>query len=614
MKIAVVIPCHNAEAYLAQAIGSAVAQSLTPSRIVVVDDSSTDASRDVASRCAAAAPELVRLLAHDERAASKTRNLGLLAAETDDVDAVLFLDADDLLGPDTLQALSDVLPAGGVAIGPWCRLEEVDGVWQSRPSTSRIRRPGESPLDAWLTGWYGPPCSVLWSADALRAAGRWDERARPNDDGDLMMRALVLGLPLAEADRGSAFYRRVRNSLSGTRTNHVGLSDRLRVLRKIADWLDDRGNLDAHRDALRQALFQLAGDAEADPALRKAIFDSAARLRPRFRLRRHTWPKPTFGNDVADGHEHGLTFAKQLPARGPTAGRIDRPRVSVIVPTFNRARLLPRSIRSVLNQTFEDFELLVIDDGSTDDTADVLASMSDPRLRHLRQPDNAGVAHARNRGLREARGRFIAFLDSDDAWHAPKLQRQIDHFETLDDDVGLAISGFETVKSDGRVDVWQPTQRGDLYNDLLVDNVLSGASSTLMMRRSAIASAGFFDPSLPAAEDWEYWIRIARSMHVDSLPDVLATYHDEESVDRRSAGKQKNLAARAMIFAKHRRAIRERSLTGRFLLESARRAMLPPEPDPVQARRYVLAAASAAPSRLTLGALRRALLHGSHLA
>ena len=98
--------------------------------------------------------------------------------------------------------------------------------------------------------------------------------------------------------------------------------------------------------------------------------------------------------------------------------------VSVIIPTYNRAHVLPRAIESVLKQTYTELELIVVDDASTDDTAAVMTAITDPRVRYVRK-EHGGAAAARNRGIAEAKGEFIAFQDSDDVWHSDKLEKQL---------------------------------------------------------------------------------------------------------------------------------------------------------------------------------------------
>lgn len=262
MKISVVIPCHNGEPYLAQAIRSALEQSRPPHEVIVVDDSSTDASAAVARTFG----DAVRVESKAFKNAALTRNHGASLATGD---AIMFLDADDVLGPDVLEALSAELKEHphSIAACPWYRLELKGSRWIRQPPSCAPRGPDQDPLDAWLRGWYHPPCSVLWSRAALEVAGDWDDRADPNDDGELMMRALVRGVPLRLVQDGAAFYRRLPEgsmSLSGTRFTKAGLRSRLYVITKIARMLEERGRLDAHRPAIGHALSRILWDCGSD--------------------------------------------------------------------------------------------------------------------------------------------------------------------------------------------------------------------------------------------------------------------------------------------------------------------------------------------------------------
>lgn len=251
------------------------------------------------------------------------------------------------------------------------------------------------------------------------------------------------------------------------------------------------------------------------------------------------------------------------------------PTVSVVIPTYNRAHVLPRALDSVLAQTYRDFEVLVVDDGSTDETADVLAHYGDrdERVRYLVQPQNTGVSAARNRGIREARGSLVAFLDSDDAWFPEKLERQVGRFRQSSDDVGLVYCGVETVY-DKEIDdegwVFQPGHRGDVFEDLLLENVIHTGSG-VVIRRSVTDAAGFFDEGIPASEDYEYWIRIAQHYAFDFVAEPLLRYYDVRREDRKSLDAEDDAAARAWIYRKHREALQRAGVAHLFLLRSADR-------------------------------------------
>ena len=264
MKVSVVIPCYNAEPYLGEALRSVLNQTRSPAEVVVVDDGSTDGSRAVAEQFG----DRVRVLTERQGGASLARNHGVRHVSGE---ALMFFDADDVLGPTALEALTAGLATAPDAIAacPWYRLDVVDGQWVRRPASCAPRRPGQDPLSGWLTGWYHPPCSVLWSRAAYEAAGPWDQRGGPNDDGLIMMRALAQGIPLVLTDRGEAFYRRLpagTPTVSGARFSEEGLRARVFVVEEVARALEQRGRLGPYRSALAQALERIAIDGgEAHP-------------------------------------------------------------------------------------------------------------------------------------------------------------------------------------------------------------------------------------------------------------------------------------------------------------------------------------------------------------
>ncbi|MDI3476345.1 MAG: hypothetical protein PWQ79_2097 [Thermococcaceae archaeon] len=216
-----------------------------------------------------------------------------------------------------------------------------------------------------------------------------------------------------------------------------------------------------------------------------------------------------------------------MPYSKSSLGRYDmsRPAVSVIIPTHNRANLLERAIRSVLAQTFEDFELLVVDDASTDNTPEVVESIEDGRLRYIRLKENSGAPVARNTGIKKSRGKFIAFLDDDDEWLPLRLEVQIKKFEELDRSFGVVYGGFYYVSQEGGKILGKniPKFRGDVYLHLLRENFVG--SPTLLIRRECFKKAGLFDPFLTSSQDWDMWLRIAKYYKFDYVKEIVAKYY-----------------------------------------------------------------------------------------
>lgn len=625
MRISVIVPVHNAEAYLAQTVGSALDQSVPPLEILLIDDGSTDGSLALAQRLAAGAPDRIRVWSQAQSGAAATRNRG---ADLASGDALMFLDADDLMAPDTLAALATALesqPGAAIAACPWRRLDKVGADWVTRPASCRPRRP--DPLSGWLTGWYYPPCALLWSRTAYRQTGGWDEAIGVNDDGDLMMRALILGVPLIETVAGRSYYRRLpqgQTSLSGQRYSRRGLQDRLAVLDKIRHWLDEAGRLPAYADPLAEAYRRLAREAPDHADLARIARQRAGRLglgpywrdlmaSGRARLRRLRRPSPRTGprkpagdgRPVRLGEAHAAALlsahptALQPTALAPAAPVPKPPLVSVVIPSYNRPAELRRALASVLAQDVEDLEILVIDDASTEDTESAATGFGDPRIRFLRQPHNGGVAAARNRGLQESRAPFIALLDDDDEWLPGKLTKQLACLQAGPPDLGLVYGSAEDVDTDGRTRFHPNRAEGQLYRKMLSRNRMHGAPSSLLMRRNIVRQIGFFDPRLPAIEDYDYFLRACRVANVACLPDALIRYYDprdpKTDPDRRSRNRAANRLARQMFFEKHRRAMAEAEVTHLFLTDSVRRYLKYPDGDRAIAVRTLWQALRARP-------------------
>ncbi len=202
----------------------------------------------------------------------------------------------------------------------------------------------------------------------------------------------------------------------------------------------------------------------------------------------------------------------------------DGPLVSVILPTYNRASLLVEAMESVLRQTYPHLELIVVDDGSTDDTAQQVHRFADPRIRYLRLDANRGVSHARNRGLQEARGELIAFQDSDDLWAPDKLARQVRAFLEADRPVGVWGS-WEVLYPDGHRHRFprQPPRENESMGVSLLHRG-RGICPQVLLLPASWAKRSVFPESLSNAEDVVYVLRLARlGLPFVFVPYVLAT-------------------------------------------------------------------------------------------
>jgi glycosyltransferase involved in cell wall biosynthesis len=242
-----------------------------------------------------------------------------------------------------------------------------------------------------------------------------------------------------------------------------------------------------------------------------------------------------------------------------------KPTVSVVIPAYNRAGSIRMAVDSILRQTYSDFELIVVDDGSTDGTMLEVSGIADKRLRCLTLPANMGVSAARNAGIRAARGTWVAFQDSDDEWLPRKLEKQMARLsQTQNDPVGcycgMCIVGTFPGKDRGQSPGSEMRKsiryipegtlfvvEGDLRKALLRHSLAS--TQTLVVRRDALLQIDGFDEALPALVDWDCVIRLAELGPFAFVDEPLVLqYFSDNSITR---SRQKRAAARARIIEKH---------------------------------------------------------------
>jgi glycosyltransferase involved in cell wall biosynthesis len=202
---------------------------------------------------------------------------------------------------------------------------------------------------------------------------------------------------------------------------------------------------------------------------------------------------------------------------------VNEPLVSVVVTNYNYGRFLARAVGGVLAQSYPRVEIVAVDDGSTDDSLDVLRGYG-ARIRVIRQ-ENSGVSAARNRGVRESRGELVAFLDSDDVWLEDKLARQVPLFDR--ESVGLVYCGLRFVDEEERsLGTTTATLRGRVLEELALLRVsgVQGGGSTAVVRRSVLDEVGGFDQALSTSADWDMWRRISCKHEIEAVSEPLVLY------------------------------------------------------------------------------------------
>lgn len=231
----------------------------------------------------------------------------------------------------------------------------------------------------------------------------------------------------------------------------------------------------------------------------------------------------------------------------------DLMRVSVILPTKNRIDLLKIAIKSIVSQTYQPYEIIIIDDGSDgDDILDLIEEINEPKIKLLRHKLSKGANYSRNIGIKNSTGEYIAFLDDDDYWLPQKLEKQIEIFKKKD--VGAVYCGFDyydVITGEKKISNRLNYASGNIFEKLLVEDITAG-TPTYLIRRDCFEKSGYFDEELPARQDWDMWIRIAQHYHIGCVPEVLvyAGEHPGKRISIRNYKKQ--IEANRLVYEKYK--------------------------------------------------------------
>lgn len=229
--------------------------------------------------------------------------------------------------------------------------------------------------------------------------------------------------------------------------------------------------------------------------------------------------------------------------------------ISVILPTYNRASLLPRAIKSVLNQTYKNLELIIIDDHSTDNTKKIVGDFKDKRIRYVRHKKNRGAAASRNTGIKLAKGEYIAFQDSDDEWLPKKLGKHIEIFKGLSKRYGVVYADCWIIEGSKKYLISSKFDQksGSIKKDILKGNFITIQA---VVRKSCFSNIGLFDEKLPRFQDWELWIRISKKYLFKYINEPLAVvYH--QSKGSISNDMDALIKSAEMILEKHKEEIKK---------------------------------------------------------
>lgn len=244
-------------------------------------------------------------------------------------------------------------------------------------------------------------------------------------------------------------------------------------------------------------------------------------------------------------------------------------KVSVIIPTYNRAKSIGTAIGSILNQTWQDFEIIVVDDGSTDHTKQVVEEFGDDRIRYVYLEQNSGASHARNTGIGLAESEFIAFLDSDDEWLPEKLEKQMQVMMRASDNIGMIYCRMRAKEEENDPIICPPDW---IAKELLAGNMLAVlvahnliGTPSVLVRKKCLEQVGGFDEKLSCLEDWELNLRIAEKWEIGFVDDILVEVHPSSgSVSTNARG---YMETRCYLIKKYWQQMRESNILEEMIQE-----------------------------------------------
>lgn len=521
-KVSVVIPTYNSAKYLPQALDSVLQQTYTDYEIIAIDDGSTDNTRAVIE------PYLAKIhyVYQENQGVAAARNRGIELAKGE---LIAFLDADDLFLPDKLQAqvaIFEAQPDLGMVVSGWQIVDERGKVISDVKMWDRLP---QLDLEAWIHWKPVLPSATMIRRHWLQQVDGFPDDTIPVEDVECFLNLIALGCRAEWCRQIGVLYRRIDpNSLSNNTLRQVKSSElvhqRFFVRADLPKSIRQAENKIRHDNYVWSAwrLYQNGYKTEILDYLRKSLsytIYSAAQISV-------NWIK-YFEAHCNQHHSQLDSYAlTQIPGWQELmveALGTKQPRVSVIIPAYNSAKYLPEAIESVFNQTYTDYEIIVINDGSTDNTNEVVKPYLD-QIRYFEQ-ENQGVSETRNRGIYLARGELIAFLDADDIFMPYKLKEKVAVFDARPE-IGIVNSGFRIIEEDGTevMDVERWREIPDLTPEiwLLHKPVLPSA---MMFRRQWLERVNGFDRRFFASEDVDITLRmVARGCQGAWLPKVTVYY------------------------------------------------------------------------------------------
>jgi len=511
-RVSVIIPTYNGDRYLSQAIDSVLSQTYSNYEIIIVDDGSTDNTYRIVQHYFETSqdPSLIRYIVQSNQGVAAARNRGIQEARGE---LIALLDQDDVFLPEKLAhqvACFDYNLNVAIVNSGWCLIDQNNNKisdiepWHNLPNLT---------LETWITRTPILPSALMFRRESWQQVGGFNSRFNGVDDVDFIWRLALQGYSAIWLPEITVNYRQHEQTVSNQKAreranliialhdhffNQPNLSDEIRQLEKPAryetlTWMAWHLYHTNHPQQMAQFL---------QKSLLYTPYTVAITI--------SDWVHRFIGYCRGYGYELDLKNFYNLPEWKQLIAQIipqNQPRVSVIIPAYNCDQYIEQCVKSVLEQTYTDYEVIVIDDGSQDQTQQVLKPYF-PVIKYIYQ-ENQGASKARNHGCQIAQGEFLAFLDGDDFFLPQKLADQVALFDT-DFSINLVQSGWYCVNQEGQnwtaVTPWNIAPELNLEAWILHKCV---RPSAMILRREWWEKVGGFDHRYPPTEDLDFVLRLS---------------------------------------------------------------------------------------------------------
>lgn len=503
-SVDVVIPAYNASRFIAETIQSVFAQTYLPRKIIVVDDGSTDNTIEIVKSFES---ELIELISVENGGVSRARNIGIKASEAE---YVAFLDADDVFHRQKLDKQIQALKQSKSAHIAYCFEDAIDESGNDISQIRKIKFPEKikqgNLFNSLLHDQYrvGNPSSLVVARSALLEVDGFDEKLRFSEDFDLIMR-------LAERYH----FVCVQEALYSLRFSDTSTTGKVGLLEDRMDvFLNHLAALEKFHEYLGpDDVVVLAQISHLENLLFEANNTDAA-------IKKINTVSPELG-----GSKMGFNYAT-LPS------------VDVVIPAYNASRFIAETIQSVLNQTYLPRKIIIVDDGSTDNTVEIIKSFKS-ELIELISVENSGVSRARNIGIKASKADYIAFLDADDIWEPGKLEAQLRQLRRKPE-AGVCYAGSQLI-DDAGADIENaigvPYVCGQVFEDIVYyERPIYGSASSVVVERAILLQTNLFDETMQFSEDVDLWAHLALVTEFEyvSQPYVKIRIHSSSATRNKS--------------------------------------------------------------------------------